>query len=77
MLHKGLLVIRAELLLRRANRLRRRKLAAELATYRTEADLNDLCALLESYPDGQTHEIREILCRQRMHRTWTGGARTI
>ena len=65
-LHDSLLVIRAGLMLRRANRLRRRKLAAELATYRSEADRNDLYALLESYPDGQTQEIRQILGRQQM-----------
>jgi hypothetical protein len=65
-LHDSLLVIRAGLMLRRANRLRRRKLAAELATYCSEADRNDLYALLESYPDGQTQEIRQILGRQQM-----------
>ena len=65
-LHDSLLVIRAGLMLRRANRLRRRKLAAELATYRSEADRNDLYALLESYPDGQTQEMRQILGRQQM-----------
>lgn len=64
---QGLMVtIRAGLLLRRANRQRRRQLAAELAEYRSQADLNDLYALLETYPDGQTHEIRHILARQQM-----------
>lgn len=70
-LHRFVLAIRTGILLRRGNRSRRRRLAAELGTYRTEADLNDLCTLLESYPDGQTHEIREILNQQQMHRTWT------
>jgi hypothetical protein len=66
-LQSCLLMIRTEILLRRANRLRRRQLAAELAAYRSEADLNDLFALLESYPDEQTQEIRQILCRQQIH----------
>jgi hypothetical protein len=72
-LQNRMLMFRAGRLLRRANRLRRRRLAAELATYRSEADLNDLSALLDSYPDGQTQEIRQILGQQQMHRTWTGG----
>ena len=65
------LVFQAALLLRRANSRRRRQLEAELATYTSHADLNDLYALLDTYPDGQTHEIREILWQQRAHRMWT------
>ena len=68
-----MVVVRAGLMVRRANRLRRRQLAAELATYHSEADLNDLCALLDSYPDAQTQEIREILGDQELHRSWTAG----
>jgi hypothetical protein len=69
-LRARLLVFRTGLLLRRANRRRRRQLAAELATYTSHADLNDLYAILDTYPDGQTHEIRQILCEQQMHRIW-------
>ena len=72
-LQSFVLVIRAGLVVRRANRLRRRRLAAELATYRSQADLNDLYALLDSYPDAQTQEIRQILGDQQLHRTWTPG----
>jgi hypothetical protein len=72
-LQTRVLVFRAGLLLRRANRRRHRQLAAELATYRSQADLNDLCALLDTYPDGQTHEIRQILGQQQWPRTWTAG----
>jgi len=68
-----LLVLRAGLLLRRANQRRRRRLAAELATYTSQADLYDLCTLLDTYPDGTTYEIREILFQQQTHRTWTAG----
>jgi hypothetical protein len=67
-LQTDLMLFRATLLLRRANRRRRRQLEAELATYSTEAELNDLHALLETYPDGQTYEVREILLRQRSRR---------
>jgi hypothetical protein len=68
-----LLVFRAERVLRRANRRRRRQLEAELATYSTQSDINDLCVLLDSYPDGQTQEIRDILAEQQMRRAWTVG----
>jgi hypothetical protein len=72
-LQTRLLMFRATLLLRRANRRRRRHLAADLATYTNDADLNDLYALLETYPDGQTSELREILGRQRIRRSWAAG----
>jgi hypothetical protein len=72
-LQNRMLMFRAGRLLRSADRLRLRRLAAELATYRSEADLNDLSALLDSYPDGQTQEIRQILGQQQVHRAWTGG----
>jgi hypothetical protein len=68
-----LLVFRAELVLRRANRRRRRQLEAELATYTTQSDLNDLCGLLDTYPDSQTQEIRDILAEQQMRRAWKVG----
>ena len=65
------LMLRAAHLLRKANRRRRRQLAAELATYTSQSDLNDLHALLDTYLYGQTHEIREILSQQQMQRIWT------
>jgi hypothetical protein len=72
-LRTRLLVLQAGLLLRRANQRRRRQLATELAAYRSQADLNDLCTLLDTYPDGSTYEIREILFQQQTHRSWTAG----
>jgi hypothetical protein len=66
-----LLVFRAGWLLRAANRRRRRQLAAELGRYVGHAELNDLHAALDMYPDGQTHEIRQILQRQQANRIWT------
>ncbi|WP_433302120.1 hypothetical protein ACQP2F_08130 [Actinoplanes sp. CA-030573] len=63
-----LVTLRAELLLRRADRRRRRQLAAELATYTSHAELNDLYALLDAHPDGETHEIRRILGIQQRRR---------
>jgi hypothetical protein len=70
-LRTRILVFRAGLLLRRANRRRRRRLAAELAGYTSHAALNDLSALLDTYPDGQTQEIRQILGQQQILRAWT------
>jgi hypothetical protein len=72
-LRTRLLVLRAGLLLRRANRRRREQLATELAAYTSEADRNDLYALLATYPDGHTEEIRQILSRQQMRQVWTAG----
>jgi hypothetical protein len=67
-LRARLLEVQAGFLLRRANRRRRRALAAELAAYTSQSDLNDLGALLDSYPDGQTQEIRDILAGQQLAR---------
>jgi hypothetical protein len=72
-LRTRLVVLRAGLLLRRADRRRRRTLAAELAGYTSQADLNDLYALLDSYEDGQTHEIRQILSEQNRRRSRPAG----
>jgi hypothetical protein len=66
-----LMVFRFGLLLRAANRKRRRRLGAELSAYVSHADLNDLHAILDTYPDGQTHEIRQILRRQQANLMWT------
>ena len=75
-LRTRMFTFRAELLLRRESRRRRRRLEADLASYRTQAELDDLYALLETYPDPQTQEIRQILCRQQTQRIWrAGGAR--
>lgn len=70
-LRTRLLVLRAEVVLRRASRRRRRNLEAELAAYTSHADLNDLYAMLAAYPDEQTHELRRILHQQHVRRTWT------
>lgn len=65
-----LLVVRTDLLLRAANRRRRRQLVAELSTYVSHSDLNDLHALLDTYPDARTQEIRQILQSQQARRRW-------
>ena len=59
------------LVLRRANRRRRRVLRRELAAY-TSAELVDLEAALERYPLGQTQELRSMLAGQRLQQAWTG-----
>jgi hypothetical protein len=45
----------------RAERVERRRLADELALYTTQADRDDLNALLDTYPDSQVAEIRDLL----------------
>ena len=65
-LRSRILVVRAEVMLRRANSLRRRRLAAELAAYSSPHDQADLDAMLDSCPDAQTVEIRRILAGQRL-----------
>ena len=65
-LRSRVLVWRAGILLRAANRRRRRRLVAELAGYRTPAEIDDLWALLEAYPPGQTQELRAILAGQQL-----------
>jgi hypothetical protein len=47
-----------------ADRKRRFALERELAGYSTPAQRRDLEATLDRYPDGATHELREILARQ-------------
>ena len=43
---------------------RRAELERELAAYSTPAQRRDLEATLDRYPDGITHELRDILARQ-------------
>jgi len=61
----------------RAARERRKTLERELAGYRTTAERDDLFATLDQYPDGMTHELREILSRQARNDTLWGGGRFI
>jgi|tagenome__1003787_1003787.scaffolds.fasta_scaffold20332761_2 hypothetical protein len=72
-LRSRLLAFRATRMLRRANRRRLRRLEAELASYTSEADLNDLYASLQAYSDQETHEVRQVLCQQQVRRIWTAG----
>jgi hypothetical protein len=67
-LRTRLMIFRAGILLRRANRRRRRVLRAELAGYSSQADVDDFCALLDAHPDGQTWELRDILAGQQIRR---------
>ena len=41
----------------------RRRLADELAQFRTEAERNDLNALLDAYPDETAGPVRDLLNR--------------
>jgi hypothetical protein len=55
-----------------ADRRRRFALERELAGYSTPAQRRDLEATLDRYPDGATHELRDILARQSTARQATG-----
>jgi hypothetical protein len=60
-----------------AARKRRSDLQRELAGYATPAERGDLEAVLDRYPHGITHELRDILARQSMAddiriRNWSG-----
>ena len=48
---------------RRARIAARRRLEAEIADYTSQTDRNDLNALLDTYPDTQVAEIRDLLNR--------------
>ena len=48
---------------RRARLAARRRLASQLADYTSQADRNDLNALLDTYPDTDVAEIRDLLNR--------------
>lgn len=63
-----LFLLRATHAVRRAERVRRRTLVRELAAYSSDADRCELEAILDRYPDGLTHELREILARQALRR---------
>ncbi len=61
-----ILVARAQAASRKAARKRRTDLERELAGYATSAERLDLEAILDRYPYGTTHELREIVARQSM-----------
>jgi hypothetical protein len=52
---------------RRAERLDRRRLARELATYTTPADRLELDTMIDRYAPEETREVRSIVARQRLH----------
>jgi hypothetical protein len=58
------LVWRTGLLLRRADRERRARLARELSTYCTPAERDDLMASVERCPHPGREEVRRLLLRQ-------------
>jgi len=70
-------IARVQATRRKAARKRHSDLERELAGYATPAERCDLEATLDRYPDGITHELRDILARQSMadeicSRNWSG-----
>jgi hypothetical protein len=51
---------------RRAERLERRRLERELATYTTPAERLELDAMIERYAPEETRQVRAIVARQRV-----------
>jgi hypothetical protein len=63
----GLILLMSTLLIPpspKAERVRRAILEHEMAAYSTPAQRRDLETTLSRYPDGDTHELRDILARQ-------------
>jgi hypothetical protein len=56
--------VREDLRSRREARAARKRLEAELATYTTQADINDLSAMVDGSDDADAALVREILARQ-------------
>ena len=59
-------IARVQATSRKAARKRRSDLERELAGYATPAERLEIEAILDRYPYGTTHELREILARQSM-----------
>lgn len=66
------LLHRAEVATRKAARKRRLALERELAAFDTPAQCSDFEMMLDRFPDGVTHELREILSRQQRTRQAQG-----
>jgi len=58
--------IRHRISARREARAARRQLESDLAAFTTQADLDELYAVLDRYPDSDTAPIRQILNRRRL-----------
>lgn len=61
-----LMAIRDDIRESRDARAARKSLADDLATYRSQSDLNDLDAILDRYSDEETADIRRILATRRV-----------
>jgi hypothetical protein len=65
-LGRRLMAIRDDIRESRDARAARKSLADDLATYRSQSDLNDLDAILDRYSDEETADIRRILATRRV-----------
>jgi hypothetical protein len=59
-------MLREELHTRRDARAARKQLIRELSTYSTQADRDDLVAVLDRYDDNETADLRRIIGRQHL-----------
>jgi hypothetical protein len=65
-LARRLMAIRDDIRDSRDARAARKSLADDLATYRSQSDLNDLDAILDRHSDEETADIRRILATRRV-----------
>ena len=65
-LGRRLMAIRDDIRDSRDARAARKSLADDLATYRSQSDLNDLDAILDRYSDEETADIRRLLATRRV-----------
>ncbi len=65
-LGRRLMAIRDDIRESRDARAARKSLADDLATYRSQSDLDDLDAILDRYSDEETADIRRILATRRV-----------
>ena len=66
LLPQGQATIRDEVRHARATRAEHKSLERDLASYTSEADLNDLDAILDRHSDEETRDIRRILASRRL-----------
>ncbi|WP_088282805.1 hypothetical protein [Kineosporia sp. A_224] len=76
-LRHRVVLLRAHLVVARAERRWHREVARDLGGCTTQRDRNDLLAALDRYPDAETRVYREILTRQASPARWPATGRNL
>jgi hypothetical protein len=69
-----LVLLHAHRVTRHAARRRRRRLVEEMAAFGTPREVDDMMATFDRYPDGVTHEYRDVLSDQLARRQFRSGS---